>query len=92
MGLVEEELATERLEQQAPVAAVAGQWAQAVLAVQVSSSSAIQTHSEQLYLRQVHQRLLWLEAFEFTHLPHQVLLLSNSKPSILQKGLRALSL
>jgi hypothetical protein len=49
----------------------------AAQAVQVSLSSAIQTHSEPQQAQQVHQRLLWLEALGFTNLQPLVLLRSK---------------
>jgi uncharacterized protein YcfL len=48
---------------------------QAAQAVAVSSSSAIQTHSEPQQALQVHQRLLWLEALGSTNSQPMVLLL-----------------
>jgi hypothetical protein len=46
-------------------------------AVAVSSSSAIQTHSEPQQAQQVHQRLLWLEALGSTNSLPLVLLRSS---------------
>jgi hypothetical protein len=46
-------------------------------AVAVSSSSAIQTHSEPQQAQQVHQRLLWLEALGSTNSQPMVLLRFN---------------
>jgi hypothetical protein len=48
-----------------------------VQAVAVSSSSAIQTHSEPLQAQQVHQQSLWLEAFGSTNSQPTVLLRFN---------------
>jgi hypothetical protein len=50
---------------------------QAAQAVAVSSSSAIQTHSEPPQAQQVHQRLLWLVALGSTNLQPLVLLRSS---------------